>query len=48
MRRHGEKHWWENPPPQWYVNIGRYGVWVSLILSIVALILSIILLKQVQ
>lgn len=33
-------------PPEWYRKIGKYGIWVSLAVSVMSLIFSIIVLLK--
>lgn len=45
MPKEHKEPWYRNPPPKWYKAMGRYGVWTGLVISIAALIISIIRLK---
>lgn len=45
MGKEPKEPWYRNPPPKWYKTMGRYGAWMSLVISIAALIISIIRLK---
>lgn len=40
-----KRPWYETPPPEWYRKMGRYGVWVNLAISIIALIVAILKLR---
>lgn len=41
-----KRPWYENPPPEWYRKMGHYGIWVNLVISIIALIVAILTLRQ--
>lgn len=40
--KHKKCPWYENSPPEWYRKLGRYGIWTSLLISAIALVIAII------